>query len=115
MKPADIVALRKHLGLTQTEFAEVLQVAFSTVNRWERGHATPCERLIRTLRKLEEKDPIVDVDLKKDAKGRLRLYVTVYIDGLRKTKTFAPTAERMLAVVDHFKNHRHEKIVAWFR
>ena len=37
----EIRALRKRLGLTQEEFAHAVAVTFSTVNRWENGHAKP--------------------------------------------------------------------------
>lgn len=33
--PEEIKKLRKRALLTQTEFAEIVGVAFSTVNRWE--------------------------------------------------------------------------------
>ena len=36
-----IKELRKGLGLTQEEFAHAVAVTFSTVNRWENGHAKP--------------------------------------------------------------------------
>ena len=44
--------LRKSLGLTQEEFAHAVAVTFSTVNRWENGHAKPSKlarRAIETL------------------------------------------------------------------
>jgi DNA-binding transcriptional regulator YiaG len=39
--PHLIRRLRSRLGLTQEEFAHALNVTFSTVNRWENGHAQP--------------------------------------------------------------------------
>ena len=33
--------IRAWLGMSQTEFAEQLNVRFATVNRWENGHAVP--------------------------------------------------------------------------
>jgi transcriptional regulator with XRE-family HTH domain len=36
-----ILKLRTIAGLTQEEFATSLGVTFSTVNRWENGHAKP--------------------------------------------------------------------------
>ncbi len=41
MTPAEIRDFRKLLGLSQTAFAKELCVSFTTVNRWERGHAEP--------------------------------------------------------------------------
>lgn len=32
---------RKSLHLTQQKFADLLGISFATVNRWEKGHATP--------------------------------------------------------------------------
>ena len=32
---------RNQLGLSQEKFAVMLGVSFSTVNRWEKGHARP--------------------------------------------------------------------------
>ena len=36
-----IKQIRTYLNMSQTEFAERLQVTFTTVNRWENGHAVP--------------------------------------------------------------------------
>lgn len=33
--------IRLNLGLSQEEFASAIGVTFSTVNRWENGHAKP--------------------------------------------------------------------------
>lgn len=33
--------IRTHLNMSQTEFAEQINVSFATVNRWENGHAVP--------------------------------------------------------------------------
>lgn len=41
MSASSIRELRKRLGLTQEEFAHAVAVTFSTVNRWENGHAKP--------------------------------------------------------------------------
>lgn len=46
--------VRIALGLSQVELAEKLQVAFSTINRWERGKTKPLPALIRQLEALEE-------------------------------------------------------------
>jgi DNA-binding XRE family transcriptional regulator len=34
----ELKTIRHSVGLTQTQFAKALNVAFVTVNRWERGH-----------------------------------------------------------------------------
>ena len=36
-----IKKIRSHMNMSQTEFAEQLNVTFATVNRWENGHALP--------------------------------------------------------------------------
>lgn len=33
--------VRKHYGMSQEDFARLVGVSFSTVNRWERGHTMP--------------------------------------------------------------------------
>lgn len=44
--------LRLRLGLTQEEFAHALAVTFSTVNRWENGHARPSKLARRAIEAL---------------------------------------------------------------
>jgi DNA-binding transcriptional regulator YiaG len=44
--------LRKRLGLTQEEFAHAVAVTFSTVNRWENGHARPSKLARRAIEAL---------------------------------------------------------------
>ena len=36
-----IKKIRSHINMNQTEFAELLNVTFATVNRWENGRALP--------------------------------------------------------------------------
>jgi DNA-binding transcriptional regulator YiaG len=49
---AEIRDLRKRLGLTQEEFAHAVAVTFSTVNRWENGHAKPSKLARRAIEAL---------------------------------------------------------------
>ncbi len=56
-RPAEDVAswvkeTRIALGLSQTQLAEKLQVAHSTVNRWERGRTKPLPALMMQLEML---------------------------------------------------------------
>ena len=37
LTPSDIKELRRKLGLTQTEFAELTGIAIASINNWERG------------------------------------------------------------------------------
>lgn len=45
-----IKKIRESLLLTQTELAEMLQVSFATINRWENGHHEPTIKQKRALR-----------------------------------------------------------------
>ena len=53
----DIRTLRKRLGLTQEEFAHAVAVTFSTVNRWENGHAKPSKLARRAIEALAVQAP----------------------------------------------------------
>jgi transcriptional regulator with XRE-family HTH domain len=44
-----ICDLRQEMGLTQEEFAVQCGVAFSTVNRWEKGLAQPSPMALKQL------------------------------------------------------------------
>ena len=44
--------LRIRLGMTQEEFAHAVAVTFSTVNRWENGHAKPSKLARRAIESL---------------------------------------------------------------
>jgi len=56
---AEIRELRKSLGLTQEEFAHAVAVTFSTVNRWENGHAKPSKLARRAIEALAARKPSV--------------------------------------------------------
>jgi DNA-binding transcriptional regulator YiaG len=45
----NIRELRIRLGMTQEEFAHAVAVTFSTVNRWENGHAKPSKLARRAI------------------------------------------------------------------
>lgn len=47
-----IKSLRKRLGLSQERLAARLDVTFSTVNRWENGHAEPSRLALNQLEDL---------------------------------------------------------------
>ena len=53
-KKEDIKELRETLLLTQTEFAELLEVSFETVNRWENGRHEPSMKMKRKMKRLSE-------------------------------------------------------------
>ena len=56
-----IKELRKGLGLTQEEFAHAVAVTFSTVNRWENGHAKPSKLARRAIEQLDASRPQAQV------------------------------------------------------
>ena len=47
--PRSIRKLRRSLDLTQEELAHAIGVTFSTINRWEDGHARPSNMALRPL------------------------------------------------------------------
>ncbi len=62
-----IKQIRTYLNISQTEFAEQLNVTFATVNRWENGRAVPNKLAQSKMYDLcEEKSvPVYDMTLKK--------------------------------------------------
>lgn len=57
-----IKQLRMKLLLTQTEFAELLEVSFESVNRWENGKNEPTMKIKRKIHTLLKENEI-EVDL----------------------------------------------------
>ena len=53
-----IKQLRLKLLLTQTEFAELLEVSFESVNRWENGKNEPTMRIKRKIHALLKQNGI---------------------------------------------------------
>lgn len=53
-----IKALREELLLSQVEMAELLDVSFATVNRWENGHHQPTYKAKRETMGLCKKHKI---------------------------------------------------------
>ena len=77
--------IREYLNMSQTELAELLNISFATVNRWENGRAVPNKLAQSTLYELckERKVPVYDMVLEKIknasdnvqlADGRVLLY-----------------------------------------
>ena len=50
-----IKAMRKAMGLTQTEFAKAMMVSFATENRWERGHHKPLPDRLARLKQMRKR------------------------------------------------------------
>lgn len=60
-----VKALRYKLYMSQTEFAEKLNVNFTTVNRWERGRNKPTFKAQAAIDKLCKEHGIVFDDAEK--------------------------------------------------
>ena len=80
-----IKQIRAYLNMSQTEFAEQLNVTFQTVNRWENGRAVPNKLAQSKMFDLcrEKRVPVYDMTLKRIAEesesiqldaGRVLLY-----------------------------------------
>jgi len=52
MTKEEIIHIRKSLRLTQEQFAALLGCAFTSVNRWEMGHAAPSRLYQKEIREL---------------------------------------------------------------
>ena len=55
MDGVEIRRLRKHLNLTQEEFAHEIGVTFATVNRWENRKSKPSRLALKILAALRER------------------------------------------------------------
>ena len=64
-----IKQIREHLNMSQTEFSELLNVTFATVNRWENGRAVPNKLAQSTLYEIckENSVPVYDITLNRIA------------------------------------------------
>jgi DNA-binding protein len=62
--PEEIKKIRERALLTQMEFAEVVGVAFSTINRWETGKSRPHIKAMKNIKAYCEKHslPYEDVE-----------------------------------------------------
>ena len=56
--PEEIKKIRQRCFLTQEAFAKELEVAFSTVNRWEGGKAKPNFLAMKNIKSFCEKNSI---------------------------------------------------------
>jgi len=50
MKPEEIKALRKRVGMSQQSFAEAIGVSIHTIHSWEHGKCKPMPMALRRLR-----------------------------------------------------------------
>ena len=61
--PEEIKRIRKRCFLTQSDFAKEVQVAFSTVNRWEGGKAKPNLVAMKNIKEFCLKNDIAYTDV----------------------------------------------------
>jgi len=61
----EIREIRKKLGVTQTAFAYLLNISFSTLNRWENGQVSTDEEIYKRLQGLKELLNQKDIDKEK--------------------------------------------------
>jgi DNA-binding transcriptional regulator YiaG len=48
--PVLVKETRKHLGLTQLQFAKILGVSFQSVNRWQRNKTKPLPIVLKQIK-----------------------------------------------------------------
>ena len=56
VKAVDVKAVRKKLGMAQSEFADAFGLALDTVRDWERGRSQP-DRPAQVLLRVIEREP----------------------------------------------------------
>lgn len=64
--PQEIKRIRQRCFLTQHNFAKELQVAFSTVNRWEGGRAKPNLTAMKNIKEFCLKNDIEYSDVEEE-------------------------------------------------
>ncbi len=67
LKPGDVAALRRFVGLTQEEFAEALGISVHTLRNWEQGRRYPEGPALALLRVTARHPKIVLENLKTNA------------------------------------------------
>lgn len=53
MTCGEVISLRKRLGLTQVEFADILSVSVVVISQWENHHHQPSHVLSAAMRQLQ--------------------------------------------------------------
>ncbi len=67
--------LRQLTGLSQEQFAQMLGVAFSTVNRWENGHIQPSRLALRQIKTiLSNLEDSATIELRQESRALLDQY-----------------------------------------
>ena len=55
-----IQELRKRTGLSQSKFAESLEIPLGTIQNWERNHRTPPEYVLKLIEKSLKVDGLIE-------------------------------------------------------
>jgi putative transcriptional regulator len=63
--PKQVRYVRKHLGLSQKQLADALNVSFATINRWENAKVCPSNLAQKTFYKFCESNFIDEEKLKR--------------------------------------------------
>lgn len=57
-----VISVRRKLKLTQEEFAHLVGVTVSTVNRWENGHVEPSRLARKAMQRLARRVGVIGAD-----------------------------------------------------
>lgn len=71
MTPATITALRKALGLSQGEFAQLVGAHAMTVSKWERGQAYPTPYQLALMTQFSQTAKVKQAEAQEILKGLL--------------------------------------------
>jgi transcriptional regulator with XRE-family HTH domain len=82
MSAERVLKVRRLTGLTQQEFAKILNVSSGTVAMWEMGKRNPTEKSLRKLKRFME-DPIDYVIGSSNVEPELKIEVLPYLEKLK--------------------------------
>jgi transcriptional regulator with XRE-family HTH domain len=71
MKPQEIAALRRDLGLSQVQFAQLFGVHFMTVSKWEHGIIVPSPYQFALMVKFSETAKVKQEEAQEKVKNLL--------------------------------------------
>ena len=92
--------IREYLNMSQTELAELLNISFATVNRWETGKTQPTYKALRTIKEYCEKTgQHVPQDYKEMARCIFESLALRYREVLGYLKEMAPFEIEKLHVI----------------
>jgi putative transcriptional regulator len=71
MSPEEIVSIRKSLGLTQSDFAQLFDAHVMTISKWERGIAMPSAYQVSLMEHFKKKAELQAEEARKEVKNLL--------------------------------------------